>query len=232
VGAHIAEGFELGVGDTLTLNVLGREITARIANLRAIDWTTLGINFVLVFAPGTLESAPQTHIATAHVAAEVEDALERAVTDRFANVSAIRVRQALDAVAAILAQIGLAVRLTSAVTLLAGALVLAGAMAASHQRRVYDAVVLKVLGATRLDIAKAYLIEHALLGAATGLIAGAVGSAVGWAVLTQLMNADFQAAPGTVVLVTGLGIFITMALGFLGTWRALGQKPAQVLRTE
>jgi putative ABC transport system permease protein len=232
VGAHIAEGFGLEVGDTLTLNVLGREITARIANLRSIDWTTLGINFVLVFAPGTLEGAPQTHIATAHTEPEVEDALERTVTDRFANVTAIRVRQALDAVGAILAQIGLAVRLTSAVTLLAGGLVLAGAIAANHHRRVYDSVILKVLGATRLDVAKAYLIEYAILGGATGIIAGLVGSVVAWAVLTQLMNADFQATPLTVVLVAVLGVVITLGLGFLGTWRALGHKAAPVLRTE
>src|SRR5260221_373493 len=144
----------LKVGDTLTVNVLGREVTAEIASLRAIDWTSLGINYVIVFAPGTLEGAPQTHIATARATPDAEEALERAVTDRFPNVSAIRVKDALDVVARILGQIATAVRLTAAITLVAGTLVLAGAVAAGHRRRVYDAVVLKVVGATRADFGR------------------------------------------------------------------------------
>jgi putative ABC transport system permease protein len=230
--AHIAEGFGLGIGDTVTLNILGREITATIANLRQIDWTTLGINYVLVLAPGTLEAAPHTHIATVRASVEAEDELEAAVTDRFANVSAIRVRAALESVNAILLKIGVAIRLTASVTILAGALVLAGAIAASHHRRVYDSVVLKVLGATRGDIARAYLAEYAILGVATAAIAAALGSVASWAVLTQVMNADWQATPGAALLISLGGVAVTVALGFVGTWRALGAKAAPVLRTE
>lgn len=230
--AHIAEGFGLGIGDTVTLNILGRELTATIANLRQIDWTTLGINYVLVLSPGVLEGAPHTHIATVRATAEAEDALEAAVTDRFANVSAIRVRAALETVNAILLKIGVAIRLTASVTILAGALVLAGSIAASHHRRVYDSVVLKVLGATRADIARAYLAEYAILGVATAVIAAALGSAASWAVLTQVMNADWQATPGAALLIAAGGVAVTVALGFVGTWRALGAKAAPVLRTE
>ena len=139
-----------------------------IANLRQIDWSRLGINFAIVFAPGTLEAAPQTHLAAVYAAPAEAEALVRQVTDRFPNVSAIPVREALAAVARVVATIGGALRLVALVTLAAGILVLGGAVAAGHRRRVYDAVVLKVLGATRGTIAAAFLVEHVLLGLVDG----------------------------------------------------------------
>ena len=114
----------------------------------------------MVFAPGTLEAAPQTHLAAVYLPQAEEEILVRAVTERFPNVSAIHVREALAAVDRVVGTIGDAVRLTALVTLAAGMLVLGGAVAAGHHRRVYDAVVLKVLGATRGAIARAFLIEH------------------------------------------------------------------------
>ncbi len=229
--ATAAQGMGLGVGDTLTVNILGREIEAEIANLRRIDWARLGINFVMVFAPGALEAAPQTHIATAYVAdKDAEAALEGAVAGRFANVSAIRVKDALDAFAALLARIGGAVRVVAAITLVVGALVLAGAVAAGHRRRVYDAVVLKVLGATRRDVLGAYLVEYGLIGLATAAIAALLGTVVAWAVVTQAMSLGWRFMPGAVLAVAALSTLFTLGAGFLGTWRALGRKPASVLR--
>src|SRR5262249_60349025 len=122
-------------------------ITAVIANLRAIDWERLGINFTLVFAPGTLEGAPQTHLAAIYLPRAEEEQFVRAATERFPNVSAIYVREALAAFDRVIGMIGDAVRLTALVTLAAGALVLGGAIAAGPHHRVYDAVGLKVLGA-------------------------------------------------------------------------------------
>src|SRR5262249_28681503 len=143
--SEVAEGFGLKLGDHLTVNLLGREITGTIANLREIDWTTLSINFVMVFSPGVLEAAPQTELATVRVDPSQEVALERAVTDRFANVSAIRVKEALDSVTSILDGLGSAVGAMAGVALVAGVAVLAGAVLADRRRRIYDAVVLKVL---------------------------------------------------------------------------------------
>src|SRR3546814_17696437 len=88
--AEAARGRGLGLGDTVTVNLLGREFTATIASLREVDWTSLAINFVMVFSPGLLEGAPQTQLATVRVPPEDEIALQRAVTDRFANVPATR----------------------------------------------------------------------------------------------------------------------------------------------
>jgi len=230
--AEIARGMGLGIGDTLAVNVLGREVTAEVASLRAIEWTSLGINYVIVFAPGTLEAAPQTHIATARATPAVEDALERAVTDRFPNVSAIRVKDALDAIARILGQIAIAMRVTAAITVIAGTLVLAGAVAAGHRRRVYDAVVLKVLGATRGDFGRVFVVEYGLLGLATAAIAALIGSIAAYLLLTRVMRADWVFLPGAVLAITLLATILTLVIGFAGTWKALGAKAAPLLRNE
>ncbi|MGE0723167.1 MAG: ABC transporter permease [Alphaproteobacteria bacterium] len=228
--ADIARGLGLSVGDTMSVNVLGREVTATIANLRRIRWTTLGINFTIIFAPGTLEGAPQTHIATARVGPAQEAALVAAVTDRFVNVSAIRVRDALDAVQVMLGNIAAATRATAAISLASGLLVLAGAFAAGHHRRVRDAVILKVVGATRGHVLRAYLAEFGLLGLATAVIAAAFGTLAGWFVLTGVMRAPWTFLPGPVLTTAGLAVVVTLAMGFVGTWRALGRRPAPLLR--
>jgi putative ABC transport system permease protein len=222
----------LRVGDTLSVNLLGREITARIANLRQIDWSRLGINFAIVFAPGTLEAAPQTHLAAVYASPAEAEALARQVTDRFANVSAIPVREALAAVSRVIATIGSALRLVALVTLTAGVLVLGGAVAAGHRRRVYDAVLLKVLGATRGTLAAAFLIEHLLLGGATALVAAAVGTLAAWALVTQAMNSEWVFLPAPLLAAATATLVLTVGFGFAGTWRALGAPPARHLRDE
>ena len=229
---EVFDAFGLKFGDTITVNVLGREITGAIANTRDFNWSSLTINFVMVFSPGILEGAPQTHIATARIAGEREIALQKAVADRFANISAIRVKDALEAVSRILAAVGDAVRLTASVTLLAGILVLGGAIVAGHHRRVYDAVVLKVLGATRADIARAYLIEYGLLGIVTAMLAAALGTLAGYLFLTQVLEGEWVFLPGTVLATALIGTLITLAFGLAGTLWALSQPAVPLLRNE
>jgi len=230
--ATLARGMGLEVGDSLSVNLLGREITAVIANLRAIDWERLGINFTLVFAPGTLEGAPQTHLAVVYLPQAEEESLVRAVTESFPNISAIHVREALAAVDRLIGTIGAAVRLTALVALAAGMLVLGGAIAAGHHRRVYDAVVLKVLGATRADLARAFLIEHALLGLLGALVACLLGTLAAYFLVTRPMQIEWVFLPLPLLWTMGLAIILTLALGFAGTWRALGAKAAPYLRNE
>jgi putative ABC transport system permease protein len=228
--ARLARGMGLGIGDRLTVNVLGRDVEARIANLREINYASLGINFSLIFAPGFLERAPHTHIATVYVDDAGEGPLLKAVTDRFQNVSAIRVRDALDAVVDIVAGIGAAARATAGLTLAAGVLVLAGAIVAGHRRRIQEAVVLKVLGATRADVVGALAIEYGILGLVTSLVAAAAGTLAGWAVITHGMRAEWTFLPQTVASVAVVAAGFTIAAGLAGTWRALGRRPAPVLR--
>jgi len=230
LGDHIADNFGLKVGDSVTFNVLGRKIKARIANLRKIDWSRMRLNFAVFFAPGTLEDAPQVHVATARAAPDREIALRNAVTGALRNVSAIRVGDVLETITDMFNRIAAAIRAAAAVTLIAGILVLAGALAAGYRRRVYDAVILKVLGATRRDVGMAYVIEYLILGLTTALMAAAVGTAASWGVMTMFMDGEWVFLPLTLALTAGGGIVVTVALGFAGTWRALGQKAASVLR--
>jgi putative ABC transport system permease protein len=231
--ANIARGLGLDLGDVLTLNVLGRDIDVEIASLREIDWGSLAMNFTFIFAPGTLEAAPHTHIATAHAADRAaETALLKAIGREFPNVSAIRVKDALDAANRILESIGVAVRLTAAVTLIAGTLVLAGAIAAGHHHRVRDAVVLKVLGARRRDVLGGFLLEYGILGLAIAAIAAAVGSFAGHAILIWVMRTDSAFYPAAVAGSALSSLIITLLFGLIGTWWALSQKAAPMLRNE
>ena len=227
-----ATGLGLGIGDTLTVDVLGRAIAGTIANIREVRWRSLRINFVMVFSPGVLEGAPQTHLATLKAPDGALARVEAAVTDRFPNVTAIRVGEVLDLVREVLDRIAATVRVASGVTLLAGILVLAGAAAAGHRRRVYDSVVLKVLGATRRRVLQAYAIEYGLLGAATAVVAGLVGTVAAWAAVTQMMEFEWLFQPWIVIATVAGSAALTLAFGFVGTWRALGDKAAPLLRNE
>jgi putative ABC transport system permease protein len=230
--SEIASGLGLTLGDNVTVDVLGHEMTATLASTRAIDWGSLGINFVMIFSPGALDGVPQTFIVTAHATPEAEPILERAVAERFPNVSAIPVRDVLAQLGEIVGAVAIALRATASVALLAGILVLAGAVAAGQRRRVYEAVLLKVLGATRGAVTRAFLIEFALLGLATAIVAIAVGTLAADYVVAGAMGARFEFAP-LVAAATGLiGAIATVAIGYAGTWRALGARPAPYLANE
>ncbi|MDQ1080022.1 ABC transporter permease [Pseudoroseomonas cervicalis] len=230
--ARIAEGWGVGLGDEVTLNVLGRDLTFRISSLRRIEWQGLGLNFVLVASPGLLEAAPHTHIATVRGDAAQDAAVLRAITDAFPNVSGIRVRDALAAVAGLLERLGVALSAVAGLTLLAGALVLAGAMAATQRRRVRDAVVLKVIGATRAQIRRAWMVEFGLVGLTAGLLAAGAGTAASWAVARYVMRTEWIFLPMTLTA-TILGcMLLTLGLGYAGTALALRARPAPMLRNE
>ena len=174
---NLARGWGVKLGDTIRVNVLGREIDLKIASLRDIAWRSLSLNFTMVASPGLLARAPHTHLATLRVdATGNEGRLLRTVTDALPNVSGIRVADVLSSVAAILGKLAGALAATGSVTLAAGALVLVGAVAAGQRRRMAEAVVLKTLGATRGQVRAAWLVEFGLIGACAGLIAAVVGT--------------------------------------------------------
>lgn len=230
--AGAAKGLGIDIGDKITVNVLGRPITAKVANLRAVDWRTLRVNFVMVLSPGVIENAPQTHIAAIHLDQKFEDALETAVTERFTNISAVRVRYVLKAVSGLMDRIANAIQITAFITILAGTLVLAGAVSAGQQRRIFDSVVLKVLGARRRDILISLLIEFGFIAFLTIFIATMLGTLGGWAILKFVMRAEWIPVYD-VVATTMAGATVSMVcIAILGTWRSLGQKPASILRNE
>ncbi len=230
--AKIAEGWGVGIGDTLTVNVLGRDVEMTIANLREVNWRSLAMNFTLVASPGLLSSAPHTHIATVRGDPAQDGALLRRVTDALPNVSGIRVREALEKVAELLGRIGAGLTAVGGVTLLAGALVLAGAVAAGQARRVREAVVLKVLGAGRGQIRRAFLVEFGVLGAFAGVLAALAGTAAAWGVVRGIMGQDFVFLPGTLLLTVAGCMALVLGFGYAGTALALRVRPAPLLRNE
>jgi len=230
--AEAAKAFGLAIGDEVTFNILGRQFVATIANLRRIDWASLGMNFVVIFSPGALEKAPQISIATVQIGRESEDALEAAVNSQFPNISAIRVRDVVADVNRIMGSIDIAAKAIAAVAIVAGILVLSGAIAAGRRQRIYDAVVLKTLGATRRNVLTAYLVEFTLLGLVTAAIAAAAGSLAAWAVTTGLMHVDWTFTPGAMIWTTLVSVGATLFFGAIGAWRALGRTASPLLRNE
>lgn len=233
IASEVARAYGIGPGDTLTVNVLGRDLVLEVANVREIEWGRLNVNFTLITSPRPLSGAPHTWLETAKVPDAEEPGLQRAVGEAFPNVSTIRLKESIETFNGLMQQVATAVRATAAVTLAAGGLVLAGVIAAGHRRRVYDSVILKVLGGTRRTILSAFLVEYGLLGLVTALIAAVLGTAAAWAVLTWLMRIDFVAIDVASLLGTiALCLAATLSLGFAGTWIALGQKAAPLLRNE
>jgi putative ABC transport system permease protein len=231
---RIADGLGLKLGDPVTVNVLGRNITARIANLRLVDWESLAINFVMVFSPNTFAGAPHANIATLAYrngsSSSQEIALLKAVAAEFPAITIVRVREALDSIGGLITNLALALRGASSLTLVAAMLVLGGALAAGHRHRVYDAVILKTLGATRRRLLAAYGLEYLLLGSATALFGVAVGSVAAWLLMTEVMTLTFTWLPLPALAAAFGALVVTVVLGLLGTASALRRKPAVILR--
>ncbi len=230
--SDLAEGFGIGIGDTLEVNILGRTLTAEIANLREVDWSSLELNFALLFAPGTLERAPQTYIAAAQLAPDIEETVYRQVTDRFTNVSALSVREVLANVSTTLRRIAWVFKGVAAIALISGLLVLTGAVSADQHRRIRDAVILKVCGATRKDILATFAAEFIVLGLSAGLVSLVAGSLAALAIIRGPLEATYRVAPGVIFATLAIGVLLTLVLGLAGTWKALGQKPSSYLRQE
>ncbi|MBD8892132.1 ABC transporter permease [Roseibium litorale] len=229
-----ARDLDLKIGDEVTVNVLGREITAEIANTRKVEWRSLSINFVMVFSPNTFAGAPHANLMTVawdqDVPAETELDLLRKVANAFPTVTAIRVKDAISQVNDLVEQLAWAIRGASSITLIASVLVLAGALAAGHRNRIYDAVILKTLGATRRRLMIAYGLEYAILGLSTAVFALVAGGLAAWFVTTQVMNGSFALLPFTAVGAALIALVLTVSFGLIGTWKVLGEKPAPVLR--
>ena len=230
--AALARGWGVKVGDTIRLNVLGRDIDFRVASLRDIAWRSLGINFTLVASPGLLEHAPHTHLATLRAPPEEDARLLATVTDALPNVTGIRVADVLAAAGEMLNQLAAAIAATGSVTLLAGGLVLASAVAAGQRRRIREAVILKSLGATRAQIRAAWLVEFGVLGLAAGGLAAAVAVAASWAVVSQVMGLEWSPQPLRLLLTVGGCVVLLLGFGYIGTAQALRARAAPLLRNE
>ncbi|MEK9140187.1 MAG: FtsX-like permease family protein [Nitrospirota bacterium] len=227
-----AKQLGLTVGDMLELDIQGTPITGEISSIRQVEWGNFSTNFYMIFSPGALDGAPHTYVATVRVAPSEEVALQQAVVASFPNVTAINIGDVLDSFARVLDRLSLAIRAVALFCVLSGGLVMAAALAATRYRRLYESVILKALGATRSMIARSFAVEYALLGTLGGLLGCALASALSWAVLATVFDLSWSLQPA--VLATGFTatIILTMLVGFLSTYRILGQPPLSVLRQE
>ena len=229
---EVAIGYGVGIGDTLGFNILGRVIEARIANLRReIDWGSGRLDFVFMLSPGVIDKAPHTWIGAIDLPAADGPRLLDRIADELPNVTPIEVGELARQLEATLDQIGLAVRAVAAVTLLSGALVLAGAVGAARRRHRYQAVMLKVLGARRMDVVRLFLVEYLALGLAAAAVGVIIGGLAAWAVVAALFAATFVPSPAAIAVVVALALGLTLAAGIASLWRALGQSAATALRS-
>ena len=228
--AEEASELGLGIGDSLTINILGRDITGTVSSFREVDFSTAGIGFIVSMNPSALSGAPHSFISTVYAEPEAEAEILRDLANAYPNISAIRVRDAIDQVADVLSGLATATAYGAAATLLTGFLVLIGASAAGEQARTYEAAVLKTLGATRRRILASFALRAGLLGAAAGSVALIAGIAGGWAVSRFILEMDFTVIWSSVLAIIGGGILATLLADLGFAWRPLAACPAQVLR--
>lgn len=226
------EALEIGLslGDTVTVNILGRDITATISNFRTVSWENAGIGFVMALNPSALAGAPHSWISTVYAEPQAEAAILRDLANQYPNITAIRIRDAIDQVVDLVGGIAAATRYAALATLVTGFLVLIGAAAAGERARTFEAAVLKTLGATRARILFSFALRAAILGLAAGIVALIAGILGGWAVTTFVMEGDYQVIWTNALLIIGGGVMASLVAGLAFAFRPLNASPAQVLR--
>ena len=228
----MARGLQVGVGSTIAFDVQGVPVEAEVASIRHVDWQSLTTNFFAILSPGALDGAPTTWVATARVPPALESKVQDRVVAAFPNVTAVPVRDVLERVAGLLAQMAFAIRAIAGFSIGAGLVVMIAALTATRAQRLYESVILRTLGATRGVIARAFAVEYACLGVTAGIGGTALAALLSWIVLRYLLDAPWQVSPWTLVAGVLLTTVLSIAVGFLTTWRLLGQKPLPVLRRE
>ena len=229
--AEIAEVLGVGVGDSMTVSLLGVEVPAKIASLRTVNWENFGLNYVMVFSPGSLDKAPHNMVATLTVSKDAERSLARSIPPAFPSSSLIEVGEVTAQITTLLTQMAQAIAAAASIAILAGIAVLVGAIAAARQSRIYDAVITKMLGGTRSQILGSQALEYGILAVVLGLLSLALGLAAAWYVVVQIF--DFSFAPDPMILAITLvgGAGLTFVLGIVGSLPILAARPSEALRS-
>lgn len=230
ISNDVAKALQLVAGDELTINVLGRSINVSIRSSREVDWGGFGINYAMIFDPFVLSLAPFTYVGTVKSTNQTEAINYQKITSSFPNVTTVRLKEVLENVRVLLLQIKGAIDVMASITIVSGILVLSGAIAAGHKGRVYDSAVLKIVGATRLDILKAYIFEFIILGVATGAVAIILGSIAAYGIVVGIMELQWTFSFQIPLLTIVAAIILTMSIGMFSIYKAMSVRPAQVLR--
>jgi putative ABC transport system permease protein len=229
---RLREPLGLKLGDELKLLVFGQEITARVASFRDYAWRSGNVNFGFVFSPNAFADFDISYLGFMKAAPGAERALQTRLVGEFPDLLFLPVGEALESFARILGNVTAAVEVIGGLAVASGVLVLAGAMAAGRRQREADAVVMKVLGASRGDVVRAYLVEYGLLGLLAAVLAAGLGLAGTWAFVEFVLDIGFWVDPLLIVWVVLGTVALTVAVGTLTTWSALSTRPARFLREE
>jgi putative ABC transport system permease protein len=227
----IADALGLKIGDSLTVSVLGIEVPAKVNSIREVKWENFGLNYAMVFSPGSFDAAPHNMVATLTVNKDAEKALAKSIPPAFPSASLIEVGEVVGQISTLLTQMAQAIAAAASIAILAGIAVLVGAIAAARQSRIYDSVILKLLGSTRRQILGAQAMEYGILAAILSLVALVLGMGAAWYVIVHIF--DFQFAPDPAILALTLigGAGMTFVLGIAGSLPILSARPAEALRS-
>ena len=228
--AEEASEMGIGLGDILTVNILGRDIEGEITSLREVDFSSAGIGFILSMSPNALSGAPHTHIATVYAEESAEAGIVRDVTTVAPNITAIRVRDGIALVTEALSGLAAATSYGAGVTLLTGLIVLIGAAAAGERARIFEAAVLKTLGAGRFSILLSFMLRSAFVGVAAGVVAVAAAALAAWGIMTFVMESHYEFAALSAAMIIGGGGLLTVLTGLAFAWRPLSLRPLSTLR--
>lgn len=234
VDERFMQGMGLKIGSTITLNILGEDIVATVASARNIDYTTLQLNFSLMLSPGTLEAFPRSYLSTVHLKGDnnQEGMLVRRITQNLPGITIIRTTEVVELIREAVTYIGIALRVTVAISLLAGVLVLVSALSATIEQRLYDTAVLKVLGARKADILKSCTTEWLLLALVTSLIAAVIGTFSAWLIGERFRSTNFYLLPELTLLTIAACMVVIWVTGYLGNKRLFNLRPSAMLRND
>lgn len=228
----MAGRLNVSAGDSVTFDISGRKITARVSNIRRLDLRNTRTAFIFVFRPGVLEKAPQSYAATVlkHIGATDRLRLQRDVLERFPNVQVFDVADILETVQRLVANFVLAISFVGSFVMLSGILILIGSIALTKSQRVYENAILKTLGANRRILATILFCEYGLLGMLAGVIGAGFAVALSFAVSRYVMNIKWEFDPITVMTGVFATAFIVTAVGVLASFDVLFRKPLSTLR--
>ena len=230
--AEQAEELGLRLGDRITVNIMGKEITGEITSLRNVDFSTAGIGFVIAMNPSALKNAPHSFITTIYANTESENGIFNTLARKFPNITLIKVKGVIERVSDLLGSIATASSYGALTTLVTGFLVLLGSAASGQSARSYDAAILKALGATQKELIISYIIRFSFIGATAGCVAIFFAICGAWGITTYVLELSFQIIWPTVFLVITGGLVANLLAGLYFAIKSLKVSPAKFLRSQ
>lgn len=229
VEQKLADNLNIKLGDMLIFTVGSAQVSARVANLRSLQWDTMKPNFYMIFSPGTLDDFPATYLTSFYLP-DTGKSLLNQLLKTYPATTILEVDQILKQFKTILKQLTQAVNLLLYFALSAGFVVLFAAVYATLDNRIHEGALMRTLGARRGWLRKTHLIEFGLLGAVAGLLAATISQAILYVLYSQVMHIPFQVAVSTWLFLPIIGAVLVGIAGFWGVREVVNQSPMRVLR--